>query len=200
MKKLLLAAALAVIALTATVGSASAASFRTEASNITSISEGKVTFSAAGFINIACRITLTGRIRAGLFNKVAGTQFGEITAVAVNECERGTVTQILIEAERVFPITYQSIEGALPEAVTLIAFNITRTGFRLRETGGTECLYAGDVFASTRVTGRNPYTTTGNIAIIGDNIGGGTGFCAFLNGTMTGEFRPLEPAIRITRL
>lgn len=195
--KLLLAAALALVALAATSTAASAAYFEIQnPGEFTTTSSGKITFSAAGFITIRCDLTLIGETEGGLIEKVSGAKFGEITDVQIDNCEGGSVTEVLTP----FDLVYSSIEGTLPNAVTAINFAVANAGFKLRGPGGLECLYAGAVFARTAVSGSNPYTTTGNVPITGDNIGGGSGICAILPGDMAGTFNPITPPIEILRL
>lgn len=197
--RLLVMTAIAMLAVALAATSASAASFRIEpGGRIRATSAGKLTFGA-GETAIECEVTLEGSLRNTLLNKVAGTVFGEVTAVRIDNprCTGGTVSAVLGLNWR---MTYSSITGTLPERVTAISFDLGTVGFRLSGFLGVECLYGGTVRGnSIAVTGANPYTAgriragTNQLPRVSGSI-----FCP-REGSMNGSFN-LEPTQRITRL
>jgi hypothetical protein len=199
--KLLLLAALTVIAVTAFASTSTAASFRIEPQgNIESTSEGKLTFGE-GSTTVQCEVTLNGTVSSALLAKVVGTQFGSITQVLINEagCSGGSIEPAGV-LNLPWRLTYQSITGTLPSAVTAILFFVERAQFNLEIFGGfANCLYEGNSGASMAVTGTNPYTSGRITALTSTTlrlIRGGFG-CP-TRGSMTGRFN--TTALRITRL
>lgn len=175
---------------------AAAVSFSIEGSprSISAPSSGKVTFSAAGFITIECNFTLGGSLQGGLVEKTVGTQFGQITEVRIAGCIGGRLNRVLTP----LPIRYRGIGGTLPTRVNRIDFAIL-LGIEF-ENGSFPCLYRGELLFATFVTGTDPYTLGNDFITTGDNIGGGSGPCALLNGEMIATFSRLEPVVRIRRV
>jgi hypothetical protein len=153
--RLLLAAAIAVVAGALGAGIATGASFQFEpGGTITGTSLGPVTLSG-GFTNITCELTLRGTVTSRLVAKRAGTSYGAITSVTIGRCSGGTVAVLGLP----WAVTYEAILGSLPDAVTGVVLTLEDTGFSGTFSGIT-CLYGGDIESLLAVTGTNPYTTT----------------------------------------
>lgn len=189
-------AALGALAFCVAAQSASAVSFSVEGAPraIAMASNGMITFSAGGFFTVECNLTFNGTIQGGLIEKTVGTQFGQITSGSIGICLSGAIVALLTP----IPIRYRAILGTLPSAVTGIEFALLE-GITYQN-GSVTCLYRGEIFELSAVRGSNPYTTTGNVSITGDNIGGGSGFCALLNGDQQGRWVAFTPALVIRRL
>lgn len=194
----LIATALTLVALAVVAGPSSAVSLSVEGAprTIGAGSNGRITFSVNGFASVECLLSFSGTIRGGLIEKTAGTTIGSVTALSYTGCRGGEINALLIP----WPLKYRSIAGTLPDRVTSIQFSFMM-GIEFHFTApDVDCLYSGEVFAQTSVTGRNPYTTGGPISITGDTIGGGSGICAFLPGDFLGRFEAISPALRVIRL
>lgn len=165
--KLLLVAAIALVAFAAVASSATAATISASpAGAITSTSLGKMTFESNVFgIGPQCRVELIGSLNAGPIEKTAGREIGRITSARVTECIEGSASA-LVEANRPFILTYNSIAGTLPEAVTSALIYVTKAAF-LISTSAASCLYAeGRVGASLGVTHTTGATYTTNLLTI----------------------------------
>jgi len=152
--KLAMLAAVALAALTAGGGAATASEFQfSPGGAITGTSLGPVTFSGSG-ITITCNLTIRGTVTSARVPKVVGTSYGEITSVSVGRCSGGTAAVLGLP----WPVVYNGILGTLPNAVTGVSLTVQRTGFLLT-TFGLECLYGGSLTSLLAVTGTNPYTS-----------------------------------------
>lgn len=193
--KLIFVAALALGAITLASGSATAASFRIEPQgNIRTVSLGKLTFE--GGVAIECNITMNGSLSSALLNKVEGTEFGRITEVRFALCEGGNVETI---RNLPWPMTYKSILGTLPSAVTGMVLVVNGADFKLSAFGGfARCRYRGNAEALMEVSGSNPYTA-GLIRSLENPLSLVEGALCPATGTMKGSFT-LTPTTRITRL
>jgi hypothetical protein len=189
-----MAAAIAVVAFAVLAASAAAGEFQfSPGGTITGTSLGPVTFSGSG-ITITCPLTLSGTVTSARVPKVAGTSYGEVTSVTVGRCSGGTAAVLGLP----WPVVYNAILGALPEAVTGVSLTVQRTGFLLR-TLGLECLYGGNLTTLLAVTGTNPYTT-GLYAVPPGSSAPfvrGSVFCP-RTGTMSGTFG-ITPTQTVTR-
>jgi hypothetical protein len=154
-KALLLGVTVAVAALAALAGTASAFTEFTasRAGAITSTSSGKLTFTA-GSNRIECRVTMRGSLRTGPI-AIANGKMGEITGVAINECAgSGEIERALTETP--WEVVSNSLEERIPQA----RLTIKQTKFRFSIFGGfARCLYVGDALAIQALSGANPYTT-----------------------------------------
>ena len=160
--KLLVAAAIAVIAFAAASGVASAAEFESSpAGSDNAISEGKLTFSNSS-ATISCNITLAQSLVGGRIAKTAGTKIGEVTGVTWANCEGGNVRAVLATP---WEIQYESIAGTLPEAVSTVNLTLKNTGFQFSLFFGlVNCLYGGDAKAILTLNHRSGATyTTGSL-------------------------------------
>jgi hypothetical protein len=191
--------ALATVAALALAALGSGAAFAGEfqfnpGGTITGTSLGPVTFSGNG-ITITCNVTLRGTVTSNRVPKVAGTSYGEITAVTIGRCSGGSASVLGLP----WPVTYNAILGTLPEGVTGVSLTVARTGF-LMNTIGLECLYGGSVTSLLAVTGTNPYTT-GLYAIPSEStvpLVRGSFLCP-TRGTMSGTFG-ISPTQTVTRI
>jgi hypothetical protein len=199
--KLLVAAAITVVAFAAAATSASAASFSVEpGGTVRAISSGKVTFTA-GSTSIACNLTLELNLLRGPIEKVAGARFGTVTNVTWANCENGTVREVL---NLPWELVYDSIVGTLPSGVTTVNLTVKNAQFLLSTFGGfANCLYAGDVASALGVSlvrGTTDRYTTGTLRtretprqrLV-------SGFACPTEGSMTGTFT-LSPTQTLTRI
>jgi len=186
------ALALAIGALGA--GTASAASFQFDpGGRITGTSLGVVTFSGSG-ITITCPVTLSGTVTSAVVEKRSGATYGAVTSVRIGRCSGGTVAVLNLP----WSVTYDSILGTLPSAVTGVALTVNGTGVALTFSGIT-CLYGGTVSSLLAVTGSNPYRTTlytlpaNSIPLVSG------GFLCPRSGSMSGTFA-ISPTQTVTRI
>ena len=193
-KKLFLAAALSLLALVASAGTASAFTAAVEpAGTISSVSEGKVIF-ASGSTRIECNLTLRGSLNSRV-TLTAGQSLGTITGVEARECSAGATVTVLATP---WTLEYTSTEGTLPNAATAVNFNVLRAAFRLSLFGGfINCLYEGNQPSILSVSGTNPYTS-GVITIEPVSLPRRAGSGCPATGSMSGTFRGLSPSQRIT--
>jgi hypothetical protein len=185
--KLFLLAALALVALTAAAGSATAASFTISPGGAASaVSNGKVTFTA-GETTIACNLTLSLELNRTAITKTAGNSVGSVTRVTWANCEGGEVAAVLNVP---WAVTYQSISGTLPEGVTATGLQVTNAQFQLSVFGGfANCLYAGNQPASlglSRISGAT--YRSGTLSITPTSLALRSGFGCPSSGTMRGTF------------
>jgi hypothetical protein len=184
-KKMVLSAALALVALLATSAMASAFTATVSPSgSITSASSGKVRF-VGGSTTIECNLTLRGSLNSSV-TLTAGQSLGRISAVEIANCSGGNSVTVL---NLPWTLEYTESEGELPNEVTGVDFKVKNSSFNLGIFGGfINCLYQGDEPSILSVTGTNPYTS-GTISTDGTHriplhSGGG---CPS-TGTMTGTF------------
>jgi len=192
--RLLALAAVAAAAMALGGGTAAAGEFQfSPGGTISGTSLGPVTFSSNG-IAITCNLTIRGTVTSARVPKVAGTSYGEITSVSVGRCSGGTASVLGLP----WPVVYNAILGALPEAVTGVSLTIQRTGFLLN-TIGLECLYGGSVTSLLAVTGTNPYTSGLYAIPSGSSVPFVRGsFLCPRTGSMTGTFG-ISPTQTVTR-
>ncbi|HMJ01427.1 MAG TPA: hypothetical protein VK506_00715 [Conexibacter sp.] len=157
--KLLLTAAIALVAITAFASSASAFTARTApGGNITADSNGRLTFGS-GITSIQCEVSLIGdlAVTAGID---AGDQFGTIDAVRIaNEtCSGGIVLGVLNLSWR---LTVRALQGTAPNELLGFSFDISTAAFELEGFFGVDCLYSGRAAGLQRLidTGVNTYRT-----------------------------------------
>ncbi|HMJ01428.1 MAG TPA: hypothetical protein VK506_00720 [Conexibacter sp.] len=156
--RLLLTAAIALVAITALTSPAMA----TEATispggDITSTSNGGLTFGS-GFYSIQCDWSFIGDLAttAGLD---VGDQFGTIDAVRIaNETCNGVIVLGVLDLP--WRLSVRALLGRAPNELTGFSFNITTTAFELEGFFG-DCLYSGTTARLQRTsdTGRNTYRT-----------------------------------------
>ena len=157
--KLAFAAAIALIALSAT--GASAAEFSVaNGGAVNATSSGKTTFTA-GEATIACNLTLGLELSRGPIVKTAGNSVGRVRTVTWRECEGGEVGAVLALP---WDLQYSSITGTLPEGVTSVKMTIVNAKFSFRLFFGlVNCLYegpAGSILSTSLVRGTtNRYTS-----------------------------------------
>lgn len=146
--RLLIVAALALTAIAAYGGPATAASFSlSPAGAIELVSLGKLTIESG--VSISCNWTLRGTLSRALIPKTRGAQFGSLTAARIANCEGGSFEIPLIdERTRAWPLEYEAILGTLPNSVTGLLLLIE--GFNLKLNIFFEilnCLYQGNLGA-----------------------------------------------------
>lgn len=200
MKKLVLTAALALVALLSVTASAFAAHNATirNAGSISTASSGAVTFRA-GEISIACHLTLSGTLASSVSNlETGGTQsLGSISSVSWAECSGGEVSGVLGTP---WNILYTGETGAMPNEVTAVSFTIQNAQFLLRTFGGfVSCLYAGEapVSMATVATRTAGTYTSGSIRTTESSFAKVSGSLCPSSGTMTGSFT-MSPTQTIT--
>jgi hypothetical protein len=201
MKKLVLAAALALVALFAVAASASAAHNATirNAGEIRTASSGKVTFRA-GEISIACNLTLAGTLASAVSNLERPEErqsLGSISSVSWAECSGGEVAGVLGTP---WNILYTGETGAMPNEVRSVSFTVQNAQFRLSVFGGfVNCLYAGEApvsMAATATRTAGTYTS-GLIRTTESSFSKVSGSLCPATGTMTGSFN-MSPTQTIT--
>jgi hypothetical protein len=160
-KRVILTLALGAAAVLAAAGTATAASGSISPGGaITSASLGGLTFDSS-VVDVICPLTLVGTLASGVIEKREGAHLGSISQVIVNNpaCQNGSVGGIL---GLPWELTYDSIEGTLPDAVTALRFTINNVQFLVNATviGLTAgCLYQGNANARLAASGSNPYVT-----------------------------------------
>jgi hypothetical protein len=166
--KMLLTALLALVALTAVASSATAASISIRPGGaITATSNGKMTFESNVFgLGPECRVELIGSLNTGPINKVAGASLGSISSARVTECTGGAASA-LFRSPTTWGLTYNSIAGTLPEAVTSALLFVNSAQFLVEIPGGANCLYVGRVGSSLALTRiRAAEYSTGNLEVL----------------------------------
>lgn len=160
--KLLLAATVVVVVLTALTASAGA--FRAEirnGGNISAPSLGKITFGN-GSPTIQCSLTLNGTLATSATIS-ANSQLGAISEVSISACSGGSVEETLNKS---WELVIKSIPSGLPDSARELGLSLRRVAFELETFGGfVNCLYAeegrriaGAILALTD-TGTNTYTS-----------------------------------------
>jgi hypothetical protein len=153
------AVALAALALALWSAASAAATFTARPGGaVTMTSLGSATFDLTGF-SIECRMTLTGSLTSAAIEKRAGTPIGSIT-------EARTPAETCVGSTPAPPLTlpwtiaYESILGALPEAVTGLLVKLVGFNWGFLVFGPfVFCLWKGDLGALLTLTGRNPYSS-----------------------------------------
>jgi hypothetical protein len=199
-RKLFLTAAMALVALFAATGVASAANATVEPGGaISSVSLGKVSFSGSG-ITIRCNLTLNGSLARGPIELLRGRTLGSIREVLIRECEGGNVSAIL---NLPYTITIETILGTIPSAITGLLFTLPRAAFNLSVFGGfVNCLYEGTqgaLLGLTAVAGtREPWRyTTGLITTLASRLPLRSGSGCPPEGTMNGTFSLTRQTISV---
>jgi len=201
MKKLVLTAALALVALLSVTASAFAAHNATirNAGEIATASSGKVTFRA-GEISIECNLTLSGTLAGTISNLERPEErqsLGSIRGVAWRECAGGEVSSVL---NTPWNILYTGETGAMPNSVTSVQFTIQNAQFLLSTFGGfVRCLYAGEApvtMAATATRTAGTYTS-GLIRTTESSFAKVSGALCPEAGRMTGSFN-MTPVQTIT--
>lgn len=194
-KKLLVTTALALVALFALTGVASAYSAAVSpAGEISSPSEGKVSFTS-GEITIRCNLTLTGEL-AETVELTSGSSMGEVSSVEWANCENGNVRAVL---GLPWNLSVSATLGTLPDSGTGLQFSVDGASFQLSVFGGfVNCLYRGNALAllATNDTGTNTYST-GNITSSANALAKVSGALCPESGTLSGTFR-LSPQQSLT--
>ena len=199
MKKIVLTAALALVALFAVVSSASAFNAAVSPGGaITTASSGKVTFRA-GEISITCNLSLSGSLNTSVtgIETPSGQSLGSISGVSWRECTGGEVSAVL---GLNWNILYTGETGTLPSSVSSIGFTIQNAQFRLSVFGGfVNCLYAGEApvtMSVLRTRTANQYTTS-TIRTNESSFAKVSGSLCPNSGSMTGTFS-MSPTQTIT--
>jgi hypothetical protein len=200
--KLLVAAAITMVAFTAAATNAPAAEFSVaNGGMVRAISSGKVTFTL-GSTTIACNLTLELNLLTGPIAKVEGARFGTATNAQWANCEG---TEVLTVLGLPWDLVYDSIVGTLPSGVTTVNLTVKNAQFLLTAFGGfSECLYAGDVASALGVSlvrGTTDRYTTGTLRTREtprQRLVRGTFGCP-TEGSMTGTFT-LSPTQTLTRI
>lgn len=199
MKKIVLAAGLALVALFAVAATASGFSAEVRnAGEISTPSLGQVTFSA-GEIAIACNLTLSGTLASAIANVETSAEqhLGSVEGVSWASCRGGEVSGAL---NTPWNIRYDSETGSLPNEVSRIGFTVQNAQFRLSVFGGfVNCLYAGEApvsMAVTRTRAAGVYTSS-TISTIESSFSKVSGSFCPASGNMTGQFS-MSPTQTIT--
>lgn len=138
--KMLVAAAVALVAFAAASSSALGATIAQSPTTNSLVSNGKLTFSNEK-ATIECNVTLNTSDTASV-TKVTGASLGTVTGVSWANCVGGNVRAVL---NTPWTIEYNSIAGTLPEAVTSANLTLKRTQFQFSLFFGlVNCLYEGD--------------------------------------------------------
>lgn len=164
--KLLVAAAVALVAFAAAATSASAAEFAVaNGGAVNAVSNGKITFTA-GTATIACNLTLELNLNRGPISKVEGAGVGTLVREGVRwaECTGGNIRAVLGTP---WEISYRSITGTLPSGVTAVNLNLLRTQFQFSIFFElVDCLYegtAGSIMSTSLIRGTTERYTTSTI-------------------------------------
>lgn len=198
MKKLVLMAALALVAVFAIAGTAAAYDAEISPGGEISASGSNVTFSS-GRIAIVCDLTLDGSLATSVSNveEDSNQDLGEVTEVSWASCEGGEVRAVLgLE----WNISFDGANGTLPNEVSSIDFSIDDAEFQLAVFGGfINCLYSGNAVVEMDV---NPTRTAGvytssTISTTGSTYGLVSGSLCPSTGSMTGAFS-MSPTQTIT--
>ena len=139
--KLLVAALIAMLALSIGAGIASAnRSIQTNPGGVTRITFRELRFSGSeGGVVITCRVVLTANLNARIA-KARGSAAGSITAVEVRECRGGAA---IVRAETLpWAVQFDSFGGTLPR-ITSVRLRLIRATFLL-EVFGVRCRYQGN--------------------------------------------------------
>lgn len=155
-------AACAIAAIFGAASSSIAAEFTiSPAENFRAVSSGKISFTA-GEATIACKLTLLLNTSSQPFVKSEGP-IASLLSLSREECTGGELETILGVP---WTISYVSIAGTLPEAVTSTSLRINNARFRFSLFFGIlNCLYGGNVGAILTLSymrGSSParYTTS----------------------------------------
>ena len=144
MRKLLLVAALALVALAASVTAASASTVTASpGGNITGTSLGTVTFADANFgISINCNVTLTGSLATRAEGTLPIANVGGITGGSTANCEGGSATILANATTNRWAMSSNSVSGGVATATfTGVKFLISIPFF-------SACLYTTRANAS----------------------------------------------------
>ena len=160
MRKLAITGALALAAILAVAGTASARYNATVANGgaISAVSSGEVTFTASS-IDIECALTLRGDLGTSVSNVLSASEqnMGNIDSVNWNNCDGGDVRQTLGTP---WNLNYKGVEGTLPNEVTAVRFAVDNAEFQLATFFNlVNCLYRGDANATMAVAS----TRTANV-------------------------------------
>jgi hypothetical protein len=150
--KLLLSAFVVALALSAAVSTAQARRFQLSNQHFLAIWEvnEKLTFSAAGFFNIACKVTIEGSFHSATLSKVCGQLVGYVTEAEAERPCVGGEAWVLNGIERLsngttttntlpWHIRYNSFTGTLPN-ITGIRLQLIGASFLIRAPVNNGCL------------------------------------------------------------
>jgi hypothetical protein len=151
MRKLMLTAALAVVALVLAAAATASASTVTASPGgaITGTSQGNVTFGASGIPGINCPVTLNGSLTTSATGTLPITNVGGVTGGATGTCNSGSSTILANTSTNRWSLTSNSVASGVA-SVTFVAakflVSIPLVG---------SCLYSVDVNGSySNSTGR----------------------------------------------
>jgi hypothetical protein len=144
--RLALAAAIALVAVAAVSGVAAGLAMRIVTSeSISAASLGVIRFEANLLgVHIDCNMTLTGTLTESLVELTSGEPIGSITGAQVGECEGGNV-RLLVEDGTPWGITFQSLQGTLPNSVTGWLLALEGVSALVELPGIASCLYEVDL-------------------------------------------------------
>jgi hypothetical protein len=174
--KVLASTLVAIISLTAIVGTSTASRLSTSSQTFRS-GFARWNFSG-GFGTMECPLTLEGSLHTRTIAKTNGALIGYITRAIVGTCPRGRVAILAVG----FPwhVRYVSFAGTLPN-INSIATNVTGANFQITEPiFGVTCLASGGTMTNTynREAGSNLTT-----AVIGGTAPTNCGITGTLSGT-----------------
>jgi len=115
---------------------------------------GSMRFTSGFFFSVTCEVTLEGSFRRGSFERVAGTQVGEVARGAFSGCSTGSGTAL---TARPWAITYSSISGGYPEEATALGLEAVSAQIQYVEAGAT-CLYSGNIGLSFELRADETYS------------------------------------------
>jgi hypothetical protein len=197
--KLLLTAAVAMVAMAFAVSNASAYDVSVSPAGGITADSSSLTFSdAGGLINIVCPVTLDGTLDSGPITIAAGNPFGTIDGVTIGACRGGSAVALIGDP---WPLQINRVLGTLPNAATGLLFDVVGASFELTVSIfgiPVRCLYSGTAGALMGATGSNPYTTSGTISVLGNTVpkAGGSSVCPS-SGRLNGTFN-LDPQQTLT--
>jgi hypothetical protein len=201
--KLLLTTAVALVAMFAVAGSASASEATVSpAGGIAAPSSGQLTFTG-GSISIRCNVTLNGSLLRGPIRTESTSQIGEVTEVTIarETCSGGTVEGVLNVP---WTMTLTQTLGTAPNAITGLLFTINNAQFLLSVFGGfIDCLYAGNagaLLALSAIARTSPQQyRTGTISALNSSLSlSSGGFGCPSSGSMTGTFTVTAQTITVS--
>ncbi len=201
-------ATLVVFALATQLAAAASDVFRVEPGRaggaLTAASEGSITFSGEGGIQVICRLTLTGSLVRDIAplsgaGSLASTTLGRFTAGSTGECRDSTraaaTVTILATREAPFELVYESFLGTLP-TITGALFTLLGVALQLTAFGGVRCLYRGEVGLLVTFPPTEEATRFNRVSLLaGSRFALREGAMCPRTGSLTGRLR-LTPAQR----
>lgn len=190
-RKRLSALIVAIIALAATVTSASANHVSISSQGI----RGSGILGLSNTVNsnvVRCPITLEGSVHSTTISKIVGALVGYVTRASMSNagCTGGTGT--IHQESLPWHVTYQSFTGTLPN-ITSARFSLLNVFFEIRESGGNTCSARTEVeHPANAIVNINTSTHVAESLTMEPNTripltnGAGGIFCGLANGIFEG--------------